>query len=53
MPDISLCEGGDCPFKETCYRFTAKPNELYQSYFTEPPYNEKEKKCDYYWEDKK
>ena len=25
MPDISMCEGGDCPKKEQCYRFTATP----------------------------
>jgi hypothetical protein len=53
MPDISMCQGKDCPLKETCYRFKAKPNELYQSYFIEPPFDKKEKKCDYYWEDKK
>lgn len=47
--DITQCEGKDCPFKETCYRFTAKPNEYRQSYFIDPPYNVEEKKCNYYW----
>lgn len=49
MPDISMCMGGDCPLKETCYRFTAKPNEYRQSYFCEPPYNENKTTCNYYW----
>jgi hypothetical protein len=46
-PDITMCLGTDCPYKETCYRYTAKPNEYYQSYFTEPPI--KDGKCDMYW----
>lgn len=48
MPDISMCKGTDCPHKENCYRFTAKPSE-YQSYFAEPPIEDG--KCDYYWGD--
>lgn len=47
MPDISMCEGGACPLKEKCYRFTAKPFGLCQSYFMNPPY--KDGKCDYFW----
>jgi hypothetical protein len=31
MPDISMCNNQDCPKKETCYRFIAKPN-IHQSY---------------------
>lgn len=46
MPDISMCNGTDCPHKENCYRFTAKPSE-YQTYFVEPPIEDG--KCDYYW----
>ena len=46
MPDITMCLGTDCPHKETCYRFTAKPCD-YQSYFMKPPI--KEGKCEYYW----
>lgn len=34
MPDISMCEGLHCPIKNKCYRFTATPNEPYQSYHT-------------------
>jgi hypothetical protein len=49
MSDITMCLGTDCPYKETCYRYTAKPNEYYQSYFTEAPI--KDGKCDMYWGD--
>jgi hypothetical protein len=45
-PDISMCPGTNCPHKEKCYRFTAKPGD-YQSYFTEAPI--KDGKCDMYW----
>jgi hypothetical protein len=45
MPDISLCSGKDCPIKNTCNRFTAKPDEIAQSYFTGVPYNSKEEIC--------
>jgi hypothetical protein len=48
-PDITLCVGTNCPQKETCYRFTAKPNEYWQSYFSVPPI--KDGKCEYYWGD--
>ena len=45
--DGTKCGGEGCPLKETCYRFTAKPTEFRQSYFTEPPV--KKGKCEYYW----
>jgi hypothetical protein len=45
-PDITMCQGTNCPEKETCYRYTAKPSE-YQSYFIEPPI--KDDKCEMYW----
>ena len=48
MPDISMCRGGNCPLAFNCYRFTAKANPHRQSYFAEVPWNEEEKKCDYY-----
>ena len=32
MADISMCQGGKCPRKETCYRFTAPANPYRQSY---------------------
>ena len=45
MPDITMCYGQDCPYKNQCYRYTAKPSEL-QSYFIDAPI--KDSKCDYY-----
>ncbi len=47
MADITMCKGTDCPHKESCYRFTANPNEYRQAYFVEPPI--KDGKCDMYW----
>lgn len=47
MADITMCPGTDCPHKETCYRFTATPNEFRQSYFVTPPI--KDGKCEMYW----
>ena len=38
MPDISCCPGGSCPLRLNCHRYTVKPDDLAQSYFTEPPY---------------
>jgi hypothetical protein len=47
MPDITMCPGTNCPQKENCYRYTAKPCEYWQSYFVEPPF--KDNKCEMYW----
>ena len=49
MPDITMCKGTNCPYKESCYRFTANPNEFRQSYFIEPPF--KDNDCEMYWGD--
>ncbi len=49
-PDISMCSGGDCPLKHSCYRHTATPSEFRQSYFLGIPL-EKDGTCKYYWED--
>jgi hypothetical protein len=34
MPDISLCQNKECPSKDDCYRFTAKPSEFSQIWAT-------------------
>jgi hypothetical protein len=47
MSDITKCHGDNCPVKEDCYRFTAKPDEYWQSWFTESPIENG--KCDMYW----
>jgi len=48
MPDITMCKGDGCVFKDTCYRHIATPSEYRQSYFLSPPI--KKDSCDYYWE---
>jgi hypothetical protein len=55
MPDISKCIGRQCELKETCYRYTSKPSEYKQSYFSTPPLtlNENgEQECEYYIDNK-
>ena len=37
MSDICKCEGTGCPFRDSCYRFTAEANPYRQSYFMEVP----------------
>lgn len=51
--DITMCKGGKCPFKDMCHRYTALPDELYQSYFTTPPFKIDKGKpsCQMYWGD--
>ena len=46
-PDITMCLGTGCPYKEKCYRYTAKASEYQQSFFSVPPI--KDGKCSYYW----
>ena len=48
MADISKCEGKDCPLKASCYRFTAKPSLLAQSYVLFV-YNRIKGECEGYW----
>lgn len=56
MPDIAMCTGSgqtsskstslvECPRKETCYRFKAKPSEHRQSYFMGLPYDTTTEEC--------
>lgn len=49
MSDITMCDGGRCPVKEQCYRYTAKPTPKWQSYFYEIPYNFEKKECENLW----
>lgn len=52
MADITKCNGGQCPIKEKCYRYTAQADD-YQSWFFSPPFEvdmeNKTFKCDMYW----
>lgn len=45
-----MCNGIGCPLKDTCYRYTATPNEFRQSYFLMTPYDNEKGFCEYYWE---
>lgn len=47
-----MCKGDNCPLKDQCFRYTAKPSE-YQSYFVNTPYKIKSNKfkCEYLWAD--
>ena len=46
MPDISKCEGGDCPLKKNCYRYLSA-DSMRQAYFVDPPYIGDD--CDMFW----
>ena len=48
MPDITMCSNEHCPQRGTCYRATATPSDMLQSYALYIP---KERgKCEHYWE---
>lgn len=32
MADITMCANQECPSKDKCYRFTAHPNQYWQSW---------------------
>ena len=49
MSDITMCMGTGCPLKDKCYRYTAERNDLWQSYFMEPPYKHGEL-CGEFWD---
>jgi hypothetical protein len=52
MPDITMCKNKLCPSKNTCYRFTAPPDTLWQSYADFKPLNPWEDTCGWYIEAK-
>ncbi len=45
MPDISMCKNFQCPLKDNCYRYVAKPS-FHQTY----TYFEYKDGCDYHLE---
>ena len=53
MPDITMCEGKDCPdvVRTKCYRYFVTPSEFWQSYFTESPFEMEDGKltCKMFW----
>ena len=44
--DISMCDNQTCTLRDTCIRFTAKPNPYNQAYGAFQPTNGV---CEYYW----
>lgn len=48
MADITMCTNKECKLNETCYRFTAKANEYYQSYMCDPKQDCEERDYDMY-----
>ena len=47
MADITKCNYEPCKKKDTCFRYLAE-SSMYQSYFSEKPYEEGEE-CRYFW----
>ena len=50
MADITMCLDSTCPKRKKCYRFTAKPNEYRQSYFSDSPREDGAVGCKEYYE---
>jgi hypothetical protein len=53
MPDITMCYGIGCQWKEKCKRFTSVPDEFRQAYFAESPCKMVDEvfTCDFFWGD--
>lgn len=47
MADIAMCGGEHCPIKQKCYRYTATPNQEWQSWH-DYVYDPDKKQCDGY-----
>ena len=48
VPDISMCQDKECSKFKDCYRAQAKPNEHWQTYFSESP-REESGECNHFW----
>ena len=46
--DITKCPGGNCPYKEDCYRYTVKPDK-WQSYADFSKLIDDGRKCEHFW----
>lgn len=52
MADISKCAGKGCKLKEACYRYTAKADEMWQSYvMADESLTPEQTHCDMFWPD--
>jgi hypothetical protein len=55
MPDITMCDGQDCPWAKDCYRHTATYDTVYQSMFYGSPLRlllDVLPICDMFWNNK-
>ena len=43
--DITMCKGTDCPSKNECFRCLATPDDQWQSYFIDLPFDFNKKSC--------
>lgn len=56
MPDITMCSNVNCPVREQCYRYRAKPDEHWQSYSDFEPETGADRdwnfvvKCEHFWD---
>lgn len=48
MADISMCKGTGCNQAEQCYRHRAIPNDIWQTWFMNPP-KESADVCHSFW----
>lgn len=48
MPDISMCDGKNCPVRDKCYRFTATPTPRRQTFATYP--RKPDGSCEAFWD---
>jgi hypothetical protein len=49
MPAIVMCKGTDCPLKNDCHRYNAKPNRFWQAYYIYIPFKKEKGMCHKYW----
>ncbi|MCU0447599.1 MAG: DUF2934 domain-containing protein [Microscillaceae bacterium] len=47
--DMTKCLGGDCPWREKCYRFTSETVGR-QDFFAAIPYDEGKHRCTEFWD---
>lgn len=50
MADICCCQDNRCPSRTMCYRFTAKKDEMRQSYWAKSPRKAHAMKCEEFWD---
>jgi hypothetical protein len=48
MPDISKCNGNNCPIKEKCHRYTITSS--FRQYWTNFEFNNVTQSCVGFWE---